>query len=384
MTMGVVDRKNVSKLVNFRHDLHRNPELSGREKNTADRIVKFMKDYKPDHIITGIGGNGCAFVYKGKQKGPVVVFRADMDALPIREKSELNYSSKKENVAHMCGHDGHMVTLAGVGVYLCKQRPQKGTIILLYQPSEETGQGAKRIIKDELFKNYAPDYIFSFHNIPGYEKNEIVLKKGNFSAASVGMSIKLQGISSHAAHPEKGISPVVLISEIIDKFETLNNYDEKNFRFGTIVGVNVGEKSFGTMPEKGVLHATLRARTDKNLDKMKNIIKEFVDKKARKRELEYKIEWKEEFKSIKNSVKAYKILKKAIQNKKLKYTKRQYSFRWSEDFGEYSKYFDSCFFGLGIGENAKNLHNPYYFFPDEIIETGIAIYISILKQLKLI
>jgi len=134
-------------LIKFRKRIHKYPEIAGNEKNTAKMVVAFAKKFKPDKIIQKIGGYGIAVIFESNNKGPVILIRCELDALPITETNKFNYKSTKENVSHKCGHDGHMTIVSGLIPLLSKNNIKKGKVILLYQPSEETGEGAERILK---------------------------------------------------------------------------------------------------------------------------------------------------------------------------------------------------------------------------------------------
>ncbi|MCZ6762346.1 MAG: M20/M25/M40 family metallo-hydrolase, partial [Gammaproteobacteria bacterium] len=128
--------------VNLRREIHRNPERSGCETGTAQRLLRFFEPLRPDRVIEGLGGTGIAFVFSGTQAGPTILLRSELDALPIHEVNEFDHRSLHDGTSHKCGHDGHMAILAAVGEKLSKKRPARGRVVLLYQPAEETGQGA--------------------------------------------------------------------------------------------------------------------------------------------------------------------------------------------------------------------------------------------------
>lgn len=130
----------LDKVIELRHELHQNPELSDNEFVTAERIVNFLTHYNPSELIRGIGGNGIACIFKGQVDGPSVLFRCDMDALPIDETNDFEYKSKETGVSHKCGHDGHMAIIAGLADVFSKNPPRKGQVVLLFQPSEENGR----------------------------------------------------------------------------------------------------------------------------------------------------------------------------------------------------------------------------------------------------
>ena len=236
----------IDKIKNLRKELHQNPELSDNEFKTAERIANFLHHLKPDEIIRGIGGNGIACIFKGKKKGPSVLFRCDMDALPIEESNDFDYKSVHNGVAHKCGHDGHMAIISGLADVFSKNRPERGQAVLVYQPSEENGQGANRILIDQKWQNINVDYAFALHNLPGFKKKAIVTKKGIFASASKGMIIKLKGKTSHAAEPENGITPAIAMAEIIKELSSLPQKEKafSDFTLVTIIHARLGEIAF--------------------------------------------------------------------------------------------------------------------------------------------
>lgn len=170
-----------SDIVRLRRELHKNPELSNNEFQTSERISDFFSGLNPDKAIS-LSNTGKAFVFNGNSPGKTVIFRAELDALPINENSSAIYKSMNKNVAHSCGHDGHMSIIAGLGKKIASNRPKTGRAVLLFQPAEEVEQGARDVVEDPNFKDIQPDYIFALHNIPGIELNKILIKEGAFAA----------------------------------------------------------------------------------------------------------------------------------------------------------------------------------------------------------
>ncbi len=183
-------------LLNLRRSIHSEPELAGSEAGTASKIEKFISAYTPDETIKNLGGNGMAFVFKGESEGPSVLFRAELDALPINEINNFEYKSRFKDKGHKCGHDGHMTVLVGFAQRIASSRKYKGKVILLFQPAEETGEGAERVLNDENFSKLKPDYVFAFHNLPGFKLGSVIIRDGSFASASKGMIIKLTGKTS--------------------------------------------------------------------------------------------------------------------------------------------------------------------------------------------
>lgn len=374
---------NLDKLTDLRKELHMNPELSCNEKQTAQHIKEYIMQYKPDEIIEGLGGYGIAFVIKGEQKGPSVMFRCELDALPIDEINQFPYRSSKYGISHKCGHDGHMTIMAGLAEVLFNNPPKIGRVILLFQPSEETGQGAKQVIEDPKFERIKPDFIFALHNIPGFPKNKILIKNSVFSSASIGLIVRLTGKTSHASEPEKGQNPVFAMAAILNKIQkyALPGISPERIKIITPIYARLGEKAFGTNPGYAEMMFTLRATYTKDFEDLKeytlNTIHKSIQKVAPLEKLYMEYEWVEDFPNTENDLTCNNIVLKAAKQSQFSTEKLLFPFRWSEDFGHFLANYPGALFGLGSGTDQPALHNPDYDFPDELIETGIRIFYNI-------
>ena len=369
-------------LVDLRKELHKFPELSGYEEVTSKRISSFLEKLKPDQIMNNIGGYGVAARFKGKIPGPRVMIRAELDALPINESNNTEHRSTVAGVSHACGHDGHMAIAAGVASCFAANRPERGELVVLFQPSEENGKGAFKVLNDVQFNSVTPDYILALHNLPGFARNEIVLRNGVFSMASVGMIAELKGKTSHAAEPENGVSPSKAVARIIMDLPGLPEKCEFiHFALATIIHTRIGEIAFGTSPGDAVVMATLRAYDNAEMDKMVVRAEELVRQIAGSEGLGISVEWTEKFPATVNDRLLNEIAVKKGEEMGLKLNHIKDAFKWSEDFGWFSKKFKGLLFGIGAGTGHPELHNPDYDFPDEISETGICLLASISREL---
>ncbi|MBU0474616.1 MAG: amidohydrolase [Bacteroidetes bacterium] len=369
------------KIIAFRHELHKHPEVSTDEHKTSERIINFINEYNPDEIIK-LGEIGIAFVFNGKENGKTIVFGSEMDALPIKEQTGAEYTSVNKNIAHLCGHDGHMAILSGLAQKISENPPTKGRVILLFQPAEEVGQGAREITENPKFKNIKPDYIFALHNVPGYENNKVVLKKGSFASASKGMTIKLTGKTAHAAEPHNGISPADAISQIVKNLHELRDDKTqfKDFVLLTIIHIQLGEISFGTSPGYAEIRITLRAFENEDMELLTENCENIIKKISKAEKLGCEISYMEEFPATVNNDKCVNIVEQSAKliNLDIEYIEKP--FKWSEDFGCFTEKYDACYFGLGSGKEQPQLHNPDFDFPDDIIETGINLFYTIYKR----
>jgi len=369
-------------IIAFRHELHKHPEVSNNEYDTSKRILNFIKKYNPDEIIK-LGETGLAFLFNGKAKGKTIVFRSELDALSIIEHSGLEYTSVNNHIAHSCGHDGHMAIVAGLAQKISGDLPTKGTVILLFQPAEELEQGARDVVENPKFKNIKPDYIFALHNVPGFEKNKIILKKGSFASASKGMTVKLTGKTAHAAEPHNGISPADAISQMIKKLHEFreNKTHFKDFILLTIIHIQLGEISFGTSPGYAELRITLRAFENKDMEFLTASCEKIITEISKVNKLSCQFSYCENFPATVNDDFCVDIVEQSAKQNDLDVMFIEKPFKWSEDFGYFSEKYNTCYFGLGSGKNQPQLHNPEFDFPDDIIETGINLFYSIYKKI---
>lgn len=364
----------------LRKELHQYPENSGEETETAKRISDELQALNPDTLTTGIGKHGMTASFEGKEKGREIVIRAELDALPIHEELSIDHRSKTENVSHKCGHDGHMAIALAVAHHFSKNKPAKGKVTLLFQPAEETGQGAMWMLEDKQLKIQEDALIFALHNIPGKPLHSIHCKEAVFASASRGMVIKLQGKSSHAAEPEKGKNPAAALAKILTDIPKLTNRDDDDFQLVTPIHAQLGKEAFGTSPGDAVAMFTLRTYENNQMDQLLEKVEEIAQKHAAEYQLEAEITYKETFESTYNAPEAVKMIEQAAKNNELDYNEVSAPFLWSEDFGYFTNRYEGAMFGLGAGDDQPPLHHPDYDFPDELIESGSKMFITIIEQ----
>ncbi|MFO8130328.1 MAG: amidohydrolase [Bacteroidales bacterium] len=370
-------------LIEFRRTIHKNPEISGEEKETARRVRAFIDPLGPDRIYENIGGYGLAFVFEGKRPGQTLLFRCELDGLPIEEVNDLEYVSTQKGKGHLCGHDGHMTIMAGFAKHLSANRPDAGKVILLFQPAEETGEGAYRVIQDPEFENLVPDYAFALHNLPGYPHSSVVLSDRHFASASKGVVITLQGKTSHAGEPERGINPAMAVSRIIRDLTNLYKQEAsfKDFVLITFVHIALGEIAFGTSAGYAEVRATLRSYRNDDMHVLSSGAERITARIAEAEHLKCGISFVEEFPATVNDPGAFHFVEKAAEKHGLEIFRLTRPKKWSEDFGHFTDKYPGVLFGLGSGEDQPDLHNPDYDFPEQIIGAGIQMYSSITDQI---
>lgn len=369
-------------LIELRHILHAHPELSGKEVLTNKILNEWVKQTQPDLLIEKIGGYGLAAVYKGAKPGKRILVRGDIDALHIPEPNDIPYRSQNQGVSHKCGHDGHATILCGLAQWLGEQRPDQGEVVLLFQPAEETGQGAKAILEDPLFEQIKPDVAYGLHNLPGFEKGRIVVREGCFAAASFGLKLVFDGRTAHASQPETGHSPSELLALLIHNLEKKREQLQavKPLTTFVITHASLGEETFGVTPGHAEIWLTLRSYDDRNLQLMATQIIELCRSKAKDYLFDFDFSEHEAFAATNSDPKCVQLIEQAAQNLELQVRRLSEPFRWSEDFGRFRSVCPIGFFGIGSGTEQPALHNPEFDFPDDILEVGMTMFWEIIRQ----
>ncbi|NEW78220.1 MAG: amidohydrolase [Gelidibacter sp.] len=379
----MINNELMKELVTFRKMLHANPEVSGKEYNTAKSVSKFLKTCKPTKVIENIGGTGIVAIFDSGKSGKSVMFRAELDALPIQEINTFAHKSSIDGVSHKCGHDGHTTVLLGLAIILSEQKPKTGKVFLLFQPAEEDGEGAKAVFADPKFEALKPDYIFAFHNLPAYPLNQIVVKNNSFTAGVKSIIIQINGKTAHAAEPENGLNPALAIAEILQESAKLSNNDPNrdDFTLITPVHVEMGEIAYGISAGYGEVRLTIRTWDEENMEKLTADIINCIEKASENHQMPITYSWTHEFFANQNDDTAVSLIREAASSLSFDIFQRKFPFKWGEDFGLFTQHFKGAMFGIGSGEKSPALHNPDYDFPDEILPVGIQLFHQISLQI---
>lgn len=369
-------------LVELRRELHRRPELAGREKRTAATVAETLRRRSPSEVLTGVGGTGVIAFFDGPEPGPTVMVRCELDALPIAEGSGLPHHSRRSGVAHKCGHDGHMAIVLGLAARLERHPPARGRVALVFQPAEETGEGGERMLRDPRFAKVAPDWAFALHNLPGYPFGSVILRQGTFASASEGLIARFRGISSHAGEPDRGRSPALAVAAAINALAALPQMRTAFHRAAliTLVGARFGGRAFGTSPGEGEVDATLRTHRDEEMAVIRQASRQQLTAIAEAHELAVELERTEPFPATVNDERAVALVRAAAETLGQHVIWADHPFAWSEDFGHFTRVIPAALFGLGAGEDQPALHHPDYDFPDELIRLGTRLFSQIIEK----
>lgn len=368
-------KQNKDLAIALRHELHQHPELSNQEVRTKARLIRFLKEHTDLEIVDH--DTWFYAIHRGGSKKSIA-FRADYDALPIYEPRDLfPHASIIEGVSHKCGHDGHASALAGLALEVDQLKPAKD-VYFLFQPAEETGDGAIQCVR--MLEDNKIDEIFAFHNESGYEKGTVAIRKGISSFASKGLIIEFTGKPSHASQPEFGINPAWAIARIISKLPDLADgslYD--GLVFSTIIQVKIGDWAFGTSAHEGNLLLTIRGLYEKDMEALDTRVRDLVIAEAEKDGLEVKFSTTDYFPETRNhDVSNAKILQ-VCEKLGLPSSSLEQANRWSEDFGHLTKRVPGAMFVVGNGVDAPELHTTYYDFPDEILEVAVKVFYGLIE-----
>lgn len=249
-------------ITGWRHDIHGHPELLFETHRTAALVADKLRDFGCDEVVTGIGRTGVVGVIRGRETGSgrVVGLRADMDALPIEERTGAPYASKNPGVMHACGHDGHTAMLLGAAKYLAETRNFNGTVVVIFQPAEEGGGGAKVMCDDGLMTRFGIQEVYGMHNWPGIAPGQFAIRPGPFFAATDKIEIEIEGKGGHAAKPHDTIDPCVIAAQLIGALQTVvsRSADPTEQLVVSVTGMETSSQTFNVIPSSVRLVGTVR------------------------------------------------------------------------------------------------------------------------------
>ena len=271
------------KLISWRHEFHKYPEVSNREFKTSEVIAKHLESLGIS-VTRNVGVNGVVGILEGKNKGKVVALRADMDALPITENNNLPFQSLNDGVMHACGHDSHMSILMATAEILSKNRNFNGTVKFIFQGAEEgppPGEegGARMMIKEGVLKSPNVDAIFGLHISSMLPMNKVYYKPRGFFASSSRFTVKVIGSQSHGGTPWLGVDPIVITSQIINSFQTIISRESNITNEPAVIsfGIIEGGNRFNIIPNEVNLVGTIRSLDYDMRDHIKKRMKELAE-----------------------------------------------------------------------------------------------------------
>ena len=266
----------------WRRDLHAHPEILFDVHRTAASVAEKLKAFGCDEVVTGIGKTGVVGVIRGRgtgdARGKVIGLRADMDALPMEEQTNLPYRSTQPGKMHACGHDGHTAMLLGAAKYLAETRNFAGSAVVIFQPAEEGGGGGDAMVKDGLMERFGVQEVYGMHNMPGIPIGHFAIRPGPMMAAADRFSLTIEGKGGHAARPHHCIDTIVVASHVITALQTVTsrNVDPLESAVVSVCSIKAGD-TFNVIPQKAAILGTVRTLTNEVRDLCEIRIRAVVD-----------------------------------------------------------------------------------------------------------
>ncbi|WP_295882387.1 M20 aminoacylase family protein [uncultured Bartonella sp.] len=367
-------------MTEFRHAMHENPELSGKETVTSVRVGELLEQYGYE-VTRHIGGNGIVASLKNGNGRKSIGIRADMDALPIREETDLEYASKNEGVMHACGHDGHTTTLLTAARALAATKNFDGTVHLIFQPAEEIGAGAKAMINDGLFERFPCDAVYGLHNWPGLEQGKIQFTKKAMMASVDKATIVIYGKGGHGARPESAIDPVIVASSIVMALQTVVSRNVPPLQSAIIsTGSIHGGEAFNIIPDSVTISLTVRSFSADIQNLVEERIKQIVEAQAASFGATASVNYERLVPAVVNHPEhsdfALDVAKRVLGADRVVETEIPTTV--SEDFAFMLEARPGSFFFLGNGDSAS-LHSPHYNFNDQNIIDGAVFWCALVE-----
>ncbi len=372
------------KIINWRRDFHQYPELGFQEHRTSAKIIEILEGMGVEPK-SGVGKTGLtADMVFGE--GPVIALRADMDALPIQETSDLKFSSKNSGVMHACGHDGHMAMLLGAAQLLSKTKSKfRGTVRLIFQPAEEGGGGARYMIKDGCLKDVKE--IYGIHIWNYQPLGEIGIKEGPVLAAADEFDIIIEGKGGHGAAPQGTIDSIVVSSQLINSIQTIISRNTNPLESAVVtIGKIRGGDNHNIIADKVKLTGTVRAYTEKNRAMVKERLNQIIDGISKMSGAKILLKYHDGYPpTINHELPTKKVLhaaQKVVGDK----AGPLYLSMGGEDFSYYLKKIPGCFFFVGSAPNKDKVfetpHHCSHFTMDEnALLVGTSVYMNLLDDI---
>ncbi|MDL2218093.1 M20 family metallopeptidase [Christensenellaceae bacterium OttesenSCG-928-M15] len=367
--------------IRVRRDLHRIPETAFKEFKTHDYIYQYMEALKPDQLLT-LAGTGVKAVFMADNKDETIAFRADIDALPIQERTNVPFQSEHPGCMHACGHDGHATVAMMLGKLLSTRRKELPcNVVLLFQPGEEGGSGAKVMIDDGALHNPRVDRIYALHMFPELRLGQLGVKRGTFMAQSCGFDLTVVGKSAHGANPEKGIDAVVASAEIITLLQTVvSRSTSPDEPVVLTIGKIHGGEARNIICDRVTMSGTLRTFSSEMrleiMERMKKILAGLEVATG------VKIDFQEVqlYYSVENPVDMTEEFQLLLKED----LKPMPHLMIGEDFSFYQQTIPGLFFFVGIAEYSgfPPLHSPFFNFNEEALLYGLEAYCRMLQLVE--
>ena len=370
------------KIVKWRHDFHRNPELQYELPKTAAKVADLLRSFGCDEVVEGVGKSGVVGVIHGQvdTSRRVIGLRADMDALPIDEKSDVLYKSEVPGVMHACGHDGHTSMLLGAAQYLCETRNFDGKAAVIFQPAEEGGAGAKAMIDDGLVTRFNIDEFYGIHNMPGIETGKFAIRPGPLMASADRFKIILTGKGGHAAMPHLAVDTTLVAAQILVNLNLIvsRSIDPLKRVVVTAGTFKTDSSALNVIANTVELEGSVRSLDEDMRDLVQERLSQVAEGTAAANQCEITIEYERGYPITDNNEEATQHAISVASSVSEVDTDTP-PIMPSEDFSYMLMEKPGAFIFLGNGDS-QMLHNPEYIFDDEAIPFGSSWYAGMVEE----
>ena len=369
-------------IVEWRHDFHRNPELQYELPKTAAKVADLLRSFGCDEVVEGVGKSGVVGVIHGQvdTSRRVIGLRADMDALPIDEKSDVLYKSEVPGVMHACGHDGHTSMLLGAAQYLCETRNFDGKAAVIFQPAEEGGAGAKAMIDDGLVTRFNIDEFYGIHNMPGIETGKFAIRQGPLMASADRFKIILTGKGGHAAMPHLAVDTTLVAAQILVNLNLIvsRSIDPLKRVVVTAGTFKTDSSALNVIANTVELEGSVRSLDEDMRDLVQERLSQVAEGTAAANQCEITIEYERGYPITDNNEEATQHAISVASSVSEVDTDTP-PIMPSEDFAYMLMEKPGAFIFLGNGDS-QMLHNPEYIFDDEAIPFGSSWYAGMVEE----
>jgi amidohydrolase len=383
MPDDMIDRARAyhDELTEFRRDIHAHPELGLEEHRTAERVAKKLAEWGVE-VHRGVGKTGVVGVLRNGD-GPAIGLRADMDALPIGEETNLPYSSRNPGLMHACGHDGHTTMLLGAAKYLADTKNFQGTVNFIFQPGEEGIGGALAMLDDGLFERFPCQSIFGMHNRPGMPVGQYAISPGVGMAGGAFFDIAITGKGAHGARPEESVDPVLVACHIGTALQSIvaRNVPPQDIAVLSVTRILSGD-AYNVIPQTATMGGTVRTMKRETMQLVEANMKRIAGHVAAGFGAEATVDFRVIFAPLVNDADHARTFADAAADLvgETKVERNKPPANASEDFSFMLEKVPGAYINLGNGEDSAPVHNPAYNFNDAAIPYGVALFASIVER----
>jgi amidohydrolase len=383
--MITITRESLTDIIELRHTLHQNPELGYHEFQTSEIVARFLGNLPGVVVERGIAQTGVVGILNTGRPGPVVALRADMDALPLQEKTGLSYTSAIPGIMHACGHDGHTAALLGAARILCSSAASLcGKIVFLFQPAEEALGGARVVMESGILQREGVQHIFGFHGWPNEAVGNVCTAPGPFMASSNRFTLKITGKGCHGSTPHQGSDSIAAGAAMVTQLLALpsRRIDPRSSTVLSVGCFRAGEVG-NIIPEVADIIGTFRTFSEQEVLLLRKAISRVVQGIAAAHECEVTCDIPEGYPVLINDQNSVTLIEECAERLEcIPAVKSNYEkVLAGEDFAYYTREIAGAFWFLGLG-TAIPLHSPFFDFNDEVLDKAIAMHCEIVRSIN--